>query len=80
MMDFLKAFPCVSKEEYLWEWSSTQTRLAMYDNSHIVYLSEKQSEIQKAKNNDTNRALTNDLGIPIFSSENIEDNNNINTI
>lgn len=69
MMDFLKAFPSITKEEYLWEWSSTQTRLAMYDNSHIVYLNEKQAEQMKAKRANSINGMVNDLGIPIFSSE-----------
>lgn len=69
MMDFLKAFPCITKDEYLWEWSSSQTRLAMYDNSHVVYLSEKQAQKAKAKTINSADDLMNDLGIPIFKAE-----------
>lgn len=35
MMDFLKNFPFVSKEEYLWEWNVAQIALATADATHI---------------------------------------------
>lgn len=41
MIDFLRANPFVSKEEYMWQWTVPQIRLASYDFSHIEYLKDK---------------------------------------
>lgn len=38
MIDFLRANPYVSKEEYMWKWTVPQIKLASYDFSHIEYL------------------------------------------
>ena len=67
MIDFLKAFPFVTKEEYLWKWTVPQIKLASADNTHVRYLTEKQAEMRKAKRFDgsTDNSL-NDLGVPIF--------------
>ena len=64
MIDFLKAFPFVTKEQYMWEWSVPQIKLASADNTHVRYLSEKQAEMRKSQKSDGNNL--NDLGIPIF--------------
>lgn len=65
MMDFLKNFPSVTREQYMWEWTVPQIRLASSDITHVRYLSEKEMEMKKAKVIDGNN-LTNDLGIPIL--------------
>lgn len=52
MMDFLKQFPFVSREEYLWEWTVPQVRLATLDNTHVVYLNDKQAKNMKSKHID----------------------------
>ena len=66
MMDFLKAFPAVSRDEYLWEWSVPQIRLALFDNTHVEYLTDKQAEVEKARKNSkiftSAQALISDLG------------------
>lgn len=49
MMDFLKQFPFVTKEEYLWKWTVPQIRLANIDTTHIVYLDEKKSKKMKGR-------------------------------
>ncbi len=41
MIDFLKANPFVSKEEYLWEWTVPQIKLATIDTTHIEYSKSK---------------------------------------
>lgn len=66
MVDFLKAFPFVSKEEYLWHWTVPQIKLASMDNTHVLYLSEHEAEMRKAKRYDGNdlKELSK-LGIPI---------------
>jgi hypothetical protein len=66
MIDFLKAHPGISRDEYLWEWTVPQVKLALYDNTHIEYLTERQAEIEKARRSgnifDNATALMNDLG------------------
>lgn len=70
MIDFLKANPYVTKEEYMWEWTIPQIRLATFDYTHVKYLSEKERKAKKKKRNerkyDNPMDLINDLNIPIF--------------
>ena len=71
MIDFLKAHPSVTKDEYLWKWTVPQVELAICDNTHIEYLSEEQAKIDKARRNSMvfdgkKSSMLNDLGIPIF--------------
>lgn len=66
MVDFLKAYPFVTMEEYKWKLSVPMIRLMTIDNTRIHYLSEKQAEKRKGVNIDGNN-LSNDLGIPIFN-------------
>jgi hypothetical protein len=65
MVDFLKANPFVSMEDYKWKLSVPMIKLMSMDNTHIHYLSEKQAEKRKSKVID-GKNLTNDLGIPII--------------
>lgn len=65
MVDFLKANPFVSMEDYKWKLNYPMIRLMTLDNTHINYLSEIEVENKKAKIIDGNTSL-NDLGIPIF--------------
>lgn len=69
MMDFLKAYPSVTKDEYMWSWSVPQIKLAAFDFSHSIFLSEKQKENRKAKKVDIKHIS--DLGIPIFEDKQI---------
>lgn len=67
MVDFLKANPYVTREEYMWEWSIPQIKLASFDFTHVRYLSEKEAESRrKEKKYDDPQEFVNDLGIPIF--------------
>lgn len=70
MIDFLKAFPFVSRDEYMWKWTVPQIKLASADNTHVRYLTEKQAAMRKAKHYDGNNleALS-DCGIPIFRTD-----------
>ena len=71
MMDFIKAYPSVTKEQYMWEWTVPQIKLASADNTRVVYLSEKQAEMMKAKQYDGNNlSELSDLGVPIFGLDN----------
>lgn len=65
MVDYLKANPFVTMDEYKWVLSVPFIRLMTIDNTRIHYLSEKEVERRKANVIDGSN-LTNDLGIPIF--------------
>ena len=70
MIDFLKAFPFISKEEYLWSWTVPQVELAAHDNTHIEHLTEEQAKIETEKKNaitysDPSQLLS-DLNVPVF--------------
>lgn len=64
-MDFLKQFPFVTKEEYLWEWSVPQVRLASHDSTHVHYLSEKEQKKKNATIVDSADDLLKSLGYDI---------------
>lgn len=67
MVDFLRANPYVTREEYMWEWTIPQIRLASYDFTHVKYLSEKEMKNRKEEVRYENpQDFVNDLGIPIF--------------
>lgn len=70
MMDFLKAYPGVTKDEYLWEWTVPQIKLASMDNTHVEHLTEEQARQEEIRRNsvtyDGVAALANDLGVKIF--------------
>ena len=73
MIDFLKAHPSVTKDEYLWGWTVPQIHLAICDNTHIEYLTEEQAKLDKMRRNaikvdSKDNKLINDLGIPIFGA------------
>ena len=69
-MDFLKANPFMTMEDYLWKYSIPMIKIMGMDNSHVNYLSEKQAENRKFKNIDMNgksvEELNNDLGTKII--------------
>lgn len=70
MIDFLKAHPQITRDEYLWEWTVPQVELATIDNTHVEYLSEEQAKIERgrvmAEDMDSEENLMNDLGISIL--------------
>ena len=73
-MDFLKANPFMTMEDYLWRYSIPMIKIMGMDNSHVNYLSEKEVENRKTKTVDMNgksvQELNNDLGIKIsFDNE-----------
>lgn len=49
MIDFLKLFPFVTKEEYMWEWTIPQIKIAKNDFTHVNYLSENDIKARRAK-------------------------------
>lgn len=74
MMDFLKAYPSVTKEAYMWEWTVPQIRIASADATHVKYLTDKELEMRKAKRYDSsNISELSDIGVPIFGIDNNEE-------
>lgn len=73
MMDFLKAFPSVTRNEYLWEWTVPQVELAAADTTHVEYLTEAQAkkdyEDRTAVIIDDPMDMMNDLGVPVFKKK-----------
>ena len=69
MVDFLKANPYMSMEDYMWKYSIPMIRIMGMDNSHVNYLSEKQAKKRGGKIIDTKtktvEEISNDLGIKI---------------
>lgn len=72
MVDFLKANPFITYEQYRWGLSVPMIRLMSVDNTRIHYLSEKESKKKKAIVFDSAESLMNDLGVPILSREQFE--------
>ena len=75
MVDFLKANPFMTMEDYLWKYSIPMIKIMGMDNSHVNYLSEKQAANRGVKTVDVNNMsveeLNNDLGTKIkFPNEN----------
>ena len=67
MVDFLKACPFVTMEDYKWKLSVPMIRLMMIDNTHVNYLSEKQVAKRKGQGIDLEKlaeqhSLVNDFG------------------
>lgn len=69
MVDFLKANPFMTMEDYLWKYSIPMIKIMGMDNSHVNYLSEKQAANRGMKTVDVNHMsveeLNNDLGTKI---------------
>ena len=69
IVDFLKANPFMTMDDYLWKYSIPMIKIMGMDNSHVNYLSEKQVEDRKFKTVDVNgkstEELNNDLGMAI---------------
>ena len=69
MVDFLKANPYMSIEEYRWKYSIPMIKIMGMDNSHVNYLSEKEAERKKGRlinmSEKSVEDLNNDLGVKI---------------
>lgn len=71
MIDFLRTNTWCSQEEYKWQMTVPQVRLASMDFTHIEYLSDSEKQngnLQNAKviNGAEDLKNLNDLGIPIL--------------
>lgn len=67
MVDFLKANPFVSMEDYKWKLSVPMIRIMSDDNTRVNYLSEAEVKSRKAKVFDGSDASSlKGLNIPTF--------------
>lgn len=76
MVDFLKANPFVTYEQYRWGLSVPMIRLMSVDNTRVHYLSEKEAKRKNAVVVNDADALINDLGVPVLSREMFESQQN----
>lgn len=65
MVDFLKANPFISMEQYIWDMNPAMIRIMSVDNTHVRYFSEAEKKNKNAKVSDGSDLMT-DLGVPIF--------------
>ena len=70
MVDFLKANPFVSMNDYKWGLSVPMIRLMIQDNTRIHYMSDKEAEKNNAVVINSAEDLVNDLGIGIDIGKN----------
>lgn len=66
MVDFLRANPWCSREEYMWVMTVGQVRLSSFDFSHVQYLNKDKKKVNKIGNADDLKNM-NDLGLPIIN-------------
>lgn len=65
MVDFLKANPFVTMEDYKWGLSVPMIHLMIQDNTRVHYMSEKEAKMQNATIISSAEDLMNDLGMSI---------------
>lgn len=72
-MDFLKAYPFITIDQYYWGLSVPMIRLMSYDATKVTYLTEKQAKKYKIKRSQAKNGVYEDpkafaaaLGIPVF--------------
>lgn len=70
MVDFLKANPFVTMDDYKWGLSVPFIRLMISDNTRIHYMSEKEATMDNATTINSADDLMNDFGMSIDISKN----------
>ena len=70
MVDFLKANPFVTIDDYKWGLSVPMIRLMIQDNTRIHYMSEKEAKKENAIVINDADDLMNDLGMSIDIGKN----------
>jgi hypothetical protein len=65
MVDFLKANPFCTIEEYMWGLSSPMIQIMCMDYSHVNYLTESETK-RKRKKEVTQDTIANEYKVPIF--------------
>ena len=74
MVDFLKANPFVTLEEYKWGLSVPMIRIMSIDNTRIHYLSDKQKKKRKADTINTAEDLMAEFGLSVDDINKITNN------
>ena len=73
MVDWLKANPAFSMEDYMWKLSVPMAKIMAADATHTIYLSEKQAKKYNIKKNavrvDSIKDMMTDLGTPVFKKK-----------
>jgi hypothetical protein len=69
MVDFLKANPSITVEEYKWKLTVPMIRLMSSDFTRVKYLTDAEIEAQKYKHVSAPQELLNDFNIPVLSSK-----------
>lgn len=70
MVDFLKANPFVTMDDYKWGLSVPMIRIMISDNTRIHYMSEKEAKKENAVVINDADDLMNDLGMSIDIGKN----------
>ena len=70
MVDFLKANPFVTMDDYKWKLSVPMIRLMISDNTRIHYMSENEAKKEGAVIINDAEDLMNDLGMSIDIGKN----------
>ena len=70
MVDFLKANPFVTMDDYKWGLSAPMIRLMIQDNTRIHYMSDKEAKKENAIVINDADDLMNDLGMSIDIGKN----------
>ena len=71
MTDFIKAHPMYNFEDYKWGLNPCLIKIMCADNTHVIYLTDKQLENKKSIRYDGSKGGNlNDLGIPIIGLNN----------
>ena len=69
MVDFLKAFPFATMEDYRWTYSIPMIRIMMIDHTRVEYLSKEQANRANATVINSAEELLNDLGGSIMGNQ-----------
>lgn len=71
MIDFIKNNQTVTIEQYKWELTIPQIKIASHDFTHVEYIRDKKSVHKKPIGGgyDNPYDFVNDLGLPIFKQE-----------
>ncbi|MGM9970074.1 MAG: hypothetical protein ACI35S_06740 [Anaeroplasma sp.] len=65
MVDFLKSNPYVTREEYMWEWTIPQIKLASLDFTHVIYIDNDKPKSKIVDGSDLKENYKN-LGMSVF--------------
>lgn len=73
MVDWLKAIPSMTMDDFLWKLSVPMAKIMAADATHVAYLSEAQAKKAKQKKHSVtfddmlDDELMTDMGVPVFN-------------